>query len=148
MNTLKRLYSFLEIGTAGFSVLGNTIPYVRIGRGAKEVFYSSSIHANEWITSPVLMKFLADYCYSYQNNLNIYNIPARTLYNSVSIYIIPMVNPDGVNLVTGELPINSPSYAFARNIANKYPSIPFPNGWKANITGVDFKNFQLSFKFL
>ena len=96
LDTLKKLYPFLEIGNAGFSVLGNSIPYVRIGTGPKEVFYSGSYHANEWITSPVLMKFLADYCYCYQNNLNIYNVNARELYNSTSIYIVPMVNPDGV----------------------------------------------------
>lgn len=142
LNTLKRLYPFLEIGIAGYSVLGNSIPYVRIGRGPKEVFYSASIHANEWITSPVLMKFLADYCYCYQNNFNIYNTPARELYNSTSIYIIPMVNPDGVNLVTGEISRNSPSYIFAQNISRRYPSISFPSGWKANIRGVELSNFQ------
>lgn len=96
LDTLKRLYPFLEIGIVGYSVIGNSIPYVRIGTGPKEVFYSASYHANEWITSPVLMRFLADYCYCYQNNLNIYNISARELYNSTSIYIVPMVNPDGV----------------------------------------------------
>jgi len=137
LDTLRRLYPFLEIGNAGFSVLGNSIPYVRIGTGPKQVFYSASIHANEWITSPVLMKFLADYCYCYQNNLNIYNVSARDLYNSTSLYIMPMVNPDGVNLVTGEIPIGSPSYVFAQNIARQYPFFPFPNGWKANIRGVD-----------
>ena len=96
LDTLKRLYPFLEVGVAGYSVLGKPIPYVRIGTGSKEVFYSASYHANEWITSPVLMKFLADYCYTYKNNLNIYGIPTRDIYNSTSIYIIPMVNPDGV----------------------------------------------------
>ena len=127
LDTLNRLYPFLEFGVAGYSVLGNPIPYVRIGTGPKEVFYSASYHANEWITSPVLMKFLADYCYCYQNNLNIYNTSARELYNSTSIYIIPMVNPDGVNVVTGEIPSNSSTYAFAQNISRRYSSIPFPS---------------------
>lgn len=45
LDTLKRLYPFIEIGIAGYSVLGNPIPYVRIGRGPKEVFYSASFHA-------------------------------------------------------------------------------------------------------
>ena len=137
IDTLKRLYPFIEVTSAGRSVNGVDIPVIRIGRGRKEVFYSGAIHANEWITAPLLMKFLADYCYAYQNNLSIYGYRARSIYNLTSIYIMPMVNPDGVNLVTGEIPPNSPSYLFAQNIAKNYPSIPFVDGWKANIRGVD-----------
>ena len=84
LDTLKELYPFLEISSAGNSVLGNDIPVVKIGNGTKKVFYSASIHANEWITSPVLMKFLADYCYTYVNNLTIYGYSARELFNNVS----------------------------------------------------------------
>ena len=142
IKTLKSLYPFLEVSSAGKSINGNDISVIKIGRGTKEVFYSSAFHANEWITAPLVMKFLDDYCYAYKNNLFIYGYNARNLFNSVSIYIMPMVNPDGVNLVTGEIPVNSPSYLFAKNIANRFPTIPFVDGWKANIRGVDFKNYQ------
>ena len=137
LNSLKQLYPFLKITSVGNSILGNELPVVKLGNGSKEVFYSASYHANEWITSPLLMKFLADFCYCYVNNLNIFGYSAREIYNSCTIYIMPMVNPDGVNLVTGEINPNSSLYSNTRLIANRYPNIPFPDGWKANIRGVD-----------
>ena len=137
LNSLKILYPFINIGYIGKSILGKNIPFVKIGNGNREVFYSASYHGNEWITSIVLMRFLADYCYCYKNNLKIFGYSARTLFNTTAIYIVPMVNPDGVDLVTGEIKPNSSPYLISQQISDNYPFIPFVNGWKANIRGVD-----------
>ena len=137
INSFKTLFPFIETGFIGFSVLGNSIPYIKIGNGQKEIFYNASFHANEWITTPILMKFIEQYLTAYVNNSTIFGYSARNIFNNVSLYIAPMVNPDGVNLVTGEYTPGSNQYLKAQNIAKNYPSISFPSGWKANISGID-----------
>ena len=100
------------------------------------------IHANEWLTCIILLEFLHEYCASIQNNSTIWGFSARNLFNNTSIYIMPIVNPDGVDLVTGALPSNSNAYKQAQQIAANFPNIPFVEGWKANIRGVELSNFQ------
>ena len=127
LTTLNRTYPFLNVQTVGNSVLGKNIYVVKLGKGTKKVFYSASIHANEWITSVLLMKFIEDYCIAYNNNSRLYGYSVRRLFNSVSIYIMPMVNPDGVDLVTGNLNKASIAYLNALNISRQFSDIPFPS---------------------
>ena len=94
IESLQRLYPFIEVTSAGRSINSTDIPVIKIGNGAREVFYSAAIHANEWITAPLVMKFLADYAYAYQNNLPIFGYNAQNIYNFTTIYIMPMINPD------------------------------------------------------
>lgn len=45
LDSLKRLYPFIEITYIGKSVLGKKLPVIKIGNGEKSVFYNSSFHA-------------------------------------------------------------------------------------------------------
>ncbi len=133
---LEVRYPFLSGGAIGRSVMGKNIPFIKIGIGNTELFYNASHHANEWLTTPVLLKFLEEYSESYSTNGTIFNTSARELYEKSTLYIVPMVNPDGVDLVNSVLP-NGRYLAQAQSLAENYPNIPYPNGWKANINGVD-----------
>ena len=131
-------FPFLEQGSIGYSALGKQLRYLRFGRGQKQVFYNSSIHANEWINSVLLMKFLENLSTAYLNRSTIWGYPAADLFNQVSLYVVPMVNPDGVDLVVGNTKQYLPDvYKHAKTLSDNYPQIPFPSGWKANINGVD-----------
>lgn len=130
-------YPFLELTKTGNSIMGKSIYVVKIGRGPKEFFYNGSHHANEWITTPLLLKFLEEYSDSYISNKNIGDFGATFLYNTSTLYVVPLVNPDGVDLVNKNIDFDSEYYVNAQEIANNYPSISFPEGWKANIAGTD-----------
>lgn len=133
---LSTRYSFLQAGSIGESVLKNELWYVRIGNGERELFYSAAFHANEWITTPLLLRFIEEYAEAYAAGRSINGVDAKWLFEHYSLYLVPMVNPDGVDLVNG-VPIGEEAYERAREIAAAYPDIPFPDGWKANIDGID-----------
>jgi g-D-glutamyl-meso-diaminopimelate peptidase len=133
---LKARYPFLRVGIAGTSVMGKPIYYIKIGNGSNEAFYNATHHANEWITSLLLMRFLESYARNCTFGGKMFDIDAQSLYSKTTLTMIPMVNPDGVDLVTGALS-EGEYYDRAAEMARRYPDIPFPSGWKANIRGVD-----------
>lgn len=137
INSLIYKFKFLERAYIGTSVLEKNIPVIKIGNGNKNILYVGATHANEWITTPLLLKFIEDYALSYTRGENIYNINSRELFNRVTIHIVPLHNPDGIDLVNEALDTKSNEYLNAIQISNNYPAYPFPDGWKANIEGID-----------
>ena len=133
---LKMRYPFLEIGEIGLSVMGKPIRFLRLGSGENRVLYNAEHHANEWITTPLLLKYAEELCEAYTQKEKIYDQSAEELLRYASVTLIPAVNPDGLDLVTGELR-QGEFYRGAENIAESWPNIPFPSGWKANIRGTD-----------
>jgi g-D-glutamyl-meso-diaminopimelate peptidase len=135
---LRARYPFLETGSAGKSVLGRDLSWLRLGTGPNQVFYNGAHHALEWITSPLLMKFAEDFLKSYVLDQLLAGFNPREIWDRSSIYLIPMVNPDGVDLVLNGLSSDNPYY---RNLIrwNK-GSFDFSEDWQANNRGVDLNH--------
>ncbi|MDR1464244.1 MAG: peptidoglycan-binding protein [Oscillospiraceae bacterium] len=134
---LRARYPFLQVETIGKSVLGRPLYLLRLGVGKVRVGYNAAHHANEWITTPLLLKFVENYAENYAEGDTIGGVDYRYLYNAYTLEVVPMVDPDGVDLVTGALPPDSPALSAAQAIAAAFPAVPFPDGWKANIKGID-----------
>ena len=134
---LVKTYPFLRTELLTETAFGRSIRTLVIGTGARKVIYSAAHHANEWITTPVLLKFAEEFAEAIQNGTDIFGVDAKTLADAVTIYMVPMVDPDGVDLATGAIKPGEGQYEIARRMAATYPSIPFPEGWKANLLGVD-----------
>lgn len=133
---LHARYPFIGVGEIGKSVMGRPLYRLEIGEGANSVFYNAAHHANEWITSPLLLQFLESYAQKVAFGGKFLDVDARNIYTQTVLSLVPMVNPDGVDLVTGQL--NSGDYyRQAEILAQNYPAIAFPRGWKANIDGID-----------
>ena len=130
-------YPFLRTELLAETAAGRNIRTIVIGNGPRKVIYSGAFHANEWITAPVLLKFVEEFAEAIQNDGEIFGVNAIELASRVTIYTVPMVNPDGVDLVTGAIEPGSGEYDRAKRIGEDYPEIPFPEGWKANLAGVD-----------
>ena len=129
-------YPFLDCDSAGRSVLGRPLWSLTLGAGENRVLYSAAHHANEWITAPLLFSFIEELCESYAQGGAIFGQSAAELLDYARLCLVPLVNPDGLDLVTGELR-RGEAFEAARSIASQYPGIPFPEGWKANIRGTD-----------
>lgn len=134
---LRVRYPFITVEKYGESVMGRPLIAFRIGSGENQAFYNAAHHANEWITTPLVLKFTENYLKAYINNSTIYGRSAEELYKRTTLCVAPMVNPDGVDVVNRALDTSTHFYKGVRLIAAKYPFVPFPSGWKANVAGTD-----------
>ena len=127
IDRLTARFPYVSVCAIGKSRLGRPLYALTLGRGKKAVLVNAAHHANEWITANIAMQFLED-CAAAKH--------AKWM-SRTTLHMIPMVNPDGVDLVTGGLDTTGAPYQNARALAGDEP---FPAGWKANIAGVDLNS--------
>jgi g-D-glutamyl-meso-diaminopimelate peptidase len=137
IQSMQQYYPFIQKTIIGRSAGGKDIPAVRIGVGPKEIHFNGAVHANEWITTPLLMKFLREYAHAYASGIMLYDVDVRRLYEQTSLWVVPMVNPDGVELV---LNCSTASPQQIDQLIKWNGGSSDFSGWKANIRGVDLND--------
>lgn len=137
IRALVEEYPFLRTEELTQTAFGRPLRTLVIGEGERKVLFTAAFHGNEWITAPLLLKFMEELSRAYREGGRIFGVEAKNILKAATIYTVPMVNPDGVDLVTGAIEPGTIPYEAARRIADSFPDIPFPDGWKANLLGVD-----------
>lgn len=137
LDRLTEVYPFVHRRTIGRSVLGKPLEELRIGRGGRRVHANGAFHANEWITTPVLVRFLNEFALALTNGSTIRGLAMAPYYRTATLSAVPMVNPDGVDLVIHGPPQEQPYRD--RVVAINGGSMDFSR-WKANIRGVDLND--------
>ena len=145
MTRLKELsdaYRFLDLHYIGTSILGKAIPAVTFGVGQRAVFYVGAHHGMEWMTSVLLLRYVEDFCRYYESGALYGKYRVRSIYDTHTITVIPMLNPDGVDYQIHGVEENNP---FMERLKKINPEMVF-SYWQANARGVDLNhNYDAGF---
>lgn len=143
LNALTEEYPFAEMLYLGNSILGRSIPMLKLGHGRGEVLFVGAHHGMEWLTSALLLRFLRELCRYAADERCFGGTSVQLLLSARTLYILPMLNPDGVDYqihgVSDDNPLRD------RLLEMNGGSHDFSH-WQANARGVDLNhNYDAGF---
>lgn len=134
---LQLLYpELIRLKSIGQSVEGRDLLLIEFGNGERNIFLNGATHAREYITTSYLMYMIEEYADAYVNGGMYNNYNVEEILGGVTFSILPMVNPDGVNLVQNGLYSAQDYVSVAKIPIYRYDREGYVS-WKANINGVD-----------
>ena len=136
-------YPFLSVAYIGESMMGKGIPVIMLGEGEKSIVYVGAQKGTEWMTSLLLLRMVGEYCELYQCRSQLFHYSMPYLFSSRTLYVIPMLNPDGVEYhLHGVQPEH---VLYDRLLGMNEGSTDFSQ-WNANARGVDLtRNYNYQF---
>lgn len=90
---------YFTFETKGETGEGRTLPIVYLGNknAKKKVMVTAAIHAREYMTAQLAMAMLENYVRNYDTG-TYQGVPYSTLFDSVCFVVMPILNPDGVEI--------------------------------------------------
>lgn len=137
IDMLTENYGMIEKTVIGKSVMERDIICLKAGTGKRKIVLLGAYHGLEYLTAAFLMKFLSDYTASAVTGSKYLEHDAPELFKRVTLYIVPMVNPDGVDIAVNGLDITNPYHRALISLAGIHS---FNSVWQANARGVDLNH--------
>ena len=135
-------YPTAECGIIGKSILAKDIEYYRIGCGNRHIIAVGAHHAMEYITACALYDFIGFINEKLTRGESFCGVNIPFLLKGFSFWIIPCLNPDGVEMQLSGIE-KTPLYE--RQLRMNGGSCDF-SAWQANARGVDLNhNYDYAF---
>ncbi|RSL32071.1 LysM peptidoglycan-binding domain-containing protein [Salibacterium salarium] len=132
-----KMHSMIHSEKIGASVAGKPIWLFRTGSGKKKIFFSAAWHGNEWLNTWLLMKFLKEWQKNRIQKKRWFGIDLEELCREITLYIVPLVNPDGAALVQEGIHGVQHSQEEILKINEGFKDF---RHWSANASGVDLNH--------
>ncbi len=134
IENLDKKYKAVKVKKIGKTHFGRTIYGVKLGSGKQNIVLIGAHHGREWMTSMLLMKKLESYANAHQSQTDFDTISTDIL-DEVSIWFIPMLNPDGVTIQQNELTQFPDKHV--KRLLSMNDEVENFERWKANGMGLD-----------
>lgn len=126
---------FITLSPIGHSVWGSPLYALHLGHGDTRCLMTAAHHGMEWITSLLVLHFVEVVCTHAQAGKLLLDYDVEYLLRTRTCCIVPMVNPDGVDIALCRVPIQ-----YLGNITTLCPWEELPLRWQANAHGVDLNH--------
>ncbi|WP_227936148.1 M14 family metallopeptidase [Alkalihalobacillus deserti] len=141
MDLEKKIPDLKELGIVvdiiGYSVMNKPLYALSIGSGKKEIFYSAGWHANEWHTSKFLTQYIEELALHQEKGLSWHGYDIKKILQEVRLYVVPLVNPDGMDLVLQGIYEGHP---YLKEVLAINKGMRRFDHWSSNIRGVDLNH--------
>ena len=124
-------YNIIERFSIGKSVMQKDIPCLKIGKGKKKLLLSGAYHGLEYLTAAFLIKFVSNYTVKLMTETEYFGYDIKRLYSDITVYVVPMVNPDGVDIALNGLDITN---EYHRHLISMVGIHSFNHVWQAILT--------------
>lgn len=134
---LVRNFPEASLYSIGESVMEHKLYCIEIGTGSRKLFVNGAHHGLEYLTSAFLMRFLREALTAQKNHEKMFGHDVAALFCRTTLYTVPMVNPDGVDIAIHGIDITNP---YHRHLISMVGIHSFHRVWQANANGVDINH--------